>query len=100
MASGYSALNKLIEISGIGRLGMRTFRNRDRVSGVLRLQFRGRNSSFTERRTVGYSACGGIRLNRNGRIFSYNRRTMESAMGPFSPFWLHEESITYVLSMV
>jgi hypothetical protein len=31
-------------------------------------------------------------------VFSYNKRTMDRAMGPFSPLWQFLESITYVLS--
>jgi hypothetical protein len=32
------------------------------------------------------------------KAFSYNKRTMDRAMGPFSPLWHFLESITYVLS--
>ena len=32
-------------------------------------------------------------------VFSYNKRTMDRAMGPFLPLWQFLESITYVLSI-
>lgn len=32
------------------------------------------------------------------KAFSYNKRTMDRAMGPFSPLWHFLESITYLLS--
>ena len=32
------------------------------------------------------------------KAFSYNKRTMDRAMGPFWPLWQFGESITYVLS--
>jgi hypothetical protein len=47
---------------------------------------------------VGYSAHVRLLTSQNAKRFSYNKRTMESAMVPFLPLWPYEESITYVLS--
>src|SRR6516164_7439375 len=49
-------------------------------------------------RIVGYSPHGRLLTSQNAKRFSYNKRTMESAMVPFLPLWPYEESITYVLS--
>ena len=40
--------------------------------------------------------CGVCRT--QSESISYNKRTMDRAMGPFSPLWHFLESITYVLS--
>ena len=48
--------------------------------------------------SVEYSAREGLFNLRDANGFSYNKRTMESAMVPFLPLWPYEESITYVLS--
>jgi hypothetical protein len=53
---------------------------------------------FSRSETYGILACGRLFTSRNAKGFSYNKRTMESAMGPFLPFLTYEESITYVLS--
>jgi hypothetical protein len=53
---------------------------------------------FSRSKAYGILACGRLFTSRNAKRFSYNKRTMESAMVPFLPLWLYEESITYVLS--
>jgi hypothetical protein len=53
---------------------------------------------FSRSETYGILACGRHFKSRNAKRFSYNKRTMESAMVPFLPLWPYEESITYVLS--
>jgi SOS response associated peptidase (SRAP) len=69
-----------------------------RVSFLDKGSFQRTNSFLNRSTTVGYSACDQRVSCKNSKGFSYNKRTMESAMVPFLPLWPFEESITYVLS--
>ena len=48
--------------------------------------------------STGYSALDGAFRYGSAKRFSYDNRTMESAMVPFLPLWPYEESITYMPS--
>jgi hypothetical protein len=68
-----------------------------------------RDADFVRRRMLGVSRSSPANLwdtvvamwvcgTRERSAFSYNKRTMDRAMGPFLPLWQFLESITYVLS--
>jgi hypothetical protein len=85
-------LNKLIEITGVGRFTVREIPEASKEGLEVEICFCGSGKS------VGYSALVGTLRYGNAKSFLYNKRTMESAMVAFLPLWLYEESITYVLS--